>query len=74
MLPGELFGHRSHQDGFLLRATLAASSTDLDLFIHRLAEAAALLRGPDGPAIVDYALRRVRTVADADEILARCRY
>jgi aspartate/methionine/tyrosine aminotransferase len=74
MLPGELFGHRSHQEGFLLRATLAASSTDLDLFIHRLAEAAALLRGPDGPAVVDHALRRARTVADVDEILARCRY
>lgn len=74
MLPGELFGHRPSKDGFLLRGTLAARRTDLELFTHRLAKAATLLRGPGGPAIVEHALRRAREVADADEILSCCRY
>ena len=74
MLPGELFGHRSCKEGFMLRGTLAASRTDLGLFTQRLAEVVTLLHGPDGPAIVDHALRRARTVVDVDEILACCRY
>jgi len=46
-----LFGHCIYDEGFMLRGTLAAGRTDLALFTHRLAWAAALLRGPDGPAL-----------------------
>ena len=74
MLPGELFGQRSCKEGFILRGTLAASDTDLELFTQRLAKAAMLLRSPDGPAIVEHALRRAGAVCDIEKILAHCRY
>src|SRR6266568_1448655 len=73
-LPGELFGQRTHRDGFAVRGSLAVSSGELDTFASRLRDAVRLLRGPDGPAIVSYARRRARDVCDLDTILARCHY
>jgi aspartate/methionine/tyrosine aminotransferase len=73
-LPGELFGQRTHRDGFAVRGSLAVTPSELDTFTQRLHDAVRLLRGPDGPAIVSYARRRARAVCDLDTILARCRY
>jgi len=73
-LPGELFGQRTHQEGFAVRGSLAVSPAELDAFARRLSDAVRLLRGPDGHAVVSYARRRARDVCDLDAILARCRY
>jgi hypothetical protein len=73
-LPGELFGQRTHREGFAVRGSLAVSAPELDAFARRLSDAIRLLCGPDGPAIVSYARRRARDVCDVDGILARCRY
>jgi hypothetical protein len=74
MLPGELFGHRDHTEGFLLRGTLAADQRQLRRFTDRLHTAAVRLAGPDGPAIADQAMNRARAVADIDTIVANSRY
>jgi aspartate/methionine/tyrosine aminotransferase len=74
LLPGELFGYRHYDRGFMLRATLAAHEQDLGTFTSRLRDAITVLTGPDGHRIAGQALRRARTVADVDTILGRCRY
>jgi len=74
LLPGELFGHRACETGFLLRATVAVPEPALRAFTGRLADAAALLTGPGGPRVIEAAVRRARAVADVDAILAACRY
>jgi aspartate/methionine/tyrosine aminotransferase len=74
MLPGELFGHRDHERGFVLRGTLAATDRELRHFTTRLAQAAAALSGPDGPAVIEHALRRARRVANVEAIMENCRY
>jgi aspartate/methionine/tyrosine aminotransferase len=74
LLPGELFGYRHYDRGFMLRATLAAHEQELGKFTGRLRDAITVLAGPDGPRIAGQALRRARTVADVDTILGRCRY
>jgi aspartate/methionine/tyrosine aminotransferase len=73
-LPGELFGQRTHREGFAVRGSLAVSPAELDAFATRLSDAVQVLRGPDGPATVSYARRRARAVCDLDRILVRCRY
>ncbi len=74
MLPGELFGYRACDGGFLLRGTLAAGERELRQFTDRLHAAVTCLAGPQGPALAERAMRRARTVADVDAILASCRY
>ena len=74
MLPGELFGHRTYERGFVLRGTAAASSSELEEFTTRLADMARLLRGPGGAASVEYALSRARAVCDVSAILAHSPY
>jgi hypothetical protein len=74
MLPSELFGHRDHTEGFLLRGTLAADQRQLRRFTDRLHTAAVGLASPDGPATADQAMKRARLVADIDTILAHSRY
>lgn len=74
LLPGELFGHRDHQDGFMLRGTLAAGDRNLGRFTTRLSQALSVLSGPDGPTVIGQALSRARRVADIDAIVANCRY
>ncbi|TDD62594.1 aminotransferase class I/II-fold pyridoxal phosphate-dependent enzyme [Actinomadura darangshiensis] len=74
LLPGELFGHRDYNGGFLLRGTLAAGDRELHRFVSRLTQAATLYSGPAGPDITVRALRQARTVADLDAILASTRY
>jgi len=74
MLPGELFGYRTHPGGFLLRGTLAAGEEELRRFTDRIHAAVACLTGPDGPAAARHAMTRARTIADVDAILASCRY
>ena len=74
LLPGELFGYRNYDRGFMLRATLAAQEQELRKFTDRLRDAIAALTGPDGPRVAGHALRRARTVANVDAILGRCRY
>lgn len=74
MLPGELFGYRAHGTKFVLRATLAASEEDLRRFTDRLRDATTRLTSPEGPCLVQQALKRARMIADVDAILASCRY
>jgi hypothetical protein len=74
LLPGELFGYRHYDTGFMLRATLAAPEQELCTFTGRLRDAVAVLTGPDGPRVTGHALRQARTVANVDAILSRCRY
>ncbi|HCU91354.1 MAG TPA: hypothetical protein DHU96_00755 [Actinobacteria bacterium] len=74
MLPGELSGYRACDDGFVLRGTLAASEEDLCRFSGRLRDALAQLTSPEGPGLVQQALKRARMIADVDAILAGCRY
>ncbi|MFF5264610.1 aminotransferase class I/II-fold pyridoxal phosphate-dependent enzyme [Actinomadura viridis] len=78
LLPGELFGHRLGQTdrsgAFLLRGTLAAGGSDLCRFVSRLGHAATVWSGPTGPEVIAAALRRARTIADLDAILASTRY
>jgi aspartate/methionine/tyrosine aminotransferase len=74
LLPGELFGHRTRETGFLLRATVAVSEPELRRFTDRLGDAARLLTGPDGSRVIESALARARRVADVDAILRACRY
>jgi aspartate/methionine/tyrosine aminotransferase len=76
LLPGELFGHRvnEHAEAFLLRGTLAVGDRELHRFTTRLSRATTAWAGPDGPSLVDAALRRARTIADLDTILANTRY
>ena len=71
LLPGELFGHRLQPTDThaTLRATVAVADDDLAEFTHRLRDALHTLRGPDGPAIAQQALRRARQIADIDTIL-----
>lgn len=73
MLPGELFGIRA-RDGFTLRGTLAVGDQELGRFADRLGDAATVLSGPDGPLVIEQALQRARTVADINNIVAKCRY
>lgn len=51
MLPGELFGYdlNGPQRWLTLRGSLAVSPDDLLVCVHRLREAALLLRGSHGP-------------------------
>lgn len=78
MLPGELFGYGLDNgidnEAFTFRVSLAVHERTLAAFVQRLADMAAVLRGPDGPAVADAALRRARTVADLDTILKHRRY
>jgi aspartate/methionine/tyrosine aminotransferase len=82
VLPGELFGHRighrasryGHDDGFLVRGTLAAGDRELHRFVVRLGQAAAVWSRPDGPQLIHAALQRARAVADLTAILEKCRY
>jgi hypothetical protein len=74
LLPGELFGHRDHQGGYLLRGTLAAGEKELRRFVTRLGQAVSALSGPAGPALISRALQRARRVADIDAIVDNCRY
>jgi aspartate/methionine/tyrosine aminotransferase len=74
LLPGELFGYRDYDRGFMLRATLAAPEQELRTFTGRLRDAVAIFTGPDGHRVAGHALHRARTVADVDAILGRCRY
>lgn len=74
LLPGELFGCGPVEKEFLLRATVAVSEPELRLFAGRLADAARLLTGPGASQLVQAALRRARSVADVDAILAASRY
>lgn len=76
LLPGELFGHHphGHREAFLLRGTLAASERDLHRFTTRLTQATTAWNRPDGPDLVQSALRRARRIADLDTILANTRY
>jgi hypothetical protein len=52
LLPGELFGYRTYDRGFMLRATLAAPEQELCAFTGRLRDAVAALTGLDGSRIV----------------------
>jgi aspartate/methionine/tyrosine aminotransferase len=74
LLPGELFGYRTRETGFLLRATVAVSEPELRIFTDRLGDAARLLTGSGGSRIIESALARARRVADVDAILRACRY
>jgi hypothetical protein len=56
------------------RGTLSCGVADLHRLISRLADAVAVLTGPDGPRVIEAALRRARQAADIDTILAHCRY
>lgn len=74
LLPGELFGHRDHEHGFALRGSLAVGARESRRFTTRLGQAATVLSGPDGPAVIEHALCRARRVADVETILENCRY
>lgn len=74
VLPGEPFGHRDYTGAFLLRGTLAAGDWELRRFCSRLGRATAVWSGPGGPEAIGSALRRARSVADLDAILAHTRY
>ncbi|MEU5885007.1 aminotransferase class I/II-fold pyridoxal phosphate-dependent enzyme [Spirillospora sp. NPDC047279] len=86
MLPGELFGHRpapttaiamnppNDADAFLLRGTLAPDERELERFTDRLGHAITAWSAPDGTDLIRRALRRARTVADLDTILANTHY
>lgn len=77
LLPGELFGHRTGDDDqadFLLRGTLAAGDRELHRFVARLGQATAAWSSPEGTELIAHALRRARTVADLDTILANTHY
>lgn len=74
MLPGELFGCRDHAEGFLLRGTLSPGEAELRRFMERLGDAVVLLNSPNGPSIVEHAMKRARRVADINPILATSRY
>jgi aspartate/methionine/tyrosine aminotransferase len=76
LLPGELFGHRlsDHAEAFLLRGTLAAGDRDLRRFTTRLTRATTAWTRPGGTDLIQAALRRARSIADLDTILANTRY
>jgi hypothetical protein len=57
-----------------MRATVAVPETVLQSFTDRLADAATLLTGADGPRVIEAAVRRARAAADVDAVLAACRY
>ncbi|MEO3858541.1 aminotransferase class I/II-fold pyridoxal phosphate-dependent enzyme [Acrocarpospora sp. B8E8] len=74
LLPGELFGYRDHADGFFLRGSLAVGGDTLRRVAVALQDAAVELVSPDGPRLVEQAVKRARQVADIDAILAACEY
>jgi aspartate/methionine/tyrosine aminotransferase len=79
LLPGELFGHRTCPGRpFLLRGTLApfadGTGRAAEQFAGRLRQAITTWSGPGGARVVAGALRRARSVAGLDAILAAARY
>jgi aspartate/methionine/tyrosine aminotransferase len=74
LLPGELFGYRDYGDGFFLRGSLAVGGDILKRVAVALEDAAVQLVSPDGPRLVEQAVKRARQVADIDAILAACKY